>query len=154
MGCIQCTYDQGVQLRFVDTDFAMENNLLHYRLLKESNGTTFFGTKGWISLSRSSAQSNIESIDIKLNDFPKNNSGWIRGEENIMGQLFVDVIKGKINEVCPLNEAVLSDCVSHMSNIAIRSGRKIIWDPASGQVVDDPEANKLFVRKSRPPYTI
>ncbi len=150
---VNCVYDPGIQLHFVDTDFAMENDMLHYRKIKEGNGTTFYGTKGWISLSRSSAQSNIPEIDQKLNNFPKNNNGMISGV-NTMGQLFVDVVTGKVPEACPLDEAILSDCISHMSNIAIRTGRKITWDPAKGEVVGDPDANKLFVRDMRKPYSI
>lgn len=151
---VNCEYESGVKLHFVDTDFAMQNDLLNYRTRKEGNGTTFFGTKGWISLSRSSAQSNIPELDKKLNDFPKNSDGNIRSEENTMGQMFVDVVTGKIPETNPLDEAILSDCVSHMSNIAIRTGRKFIWDPAKGEVVGDKEANKWFVREMREPYIV
>ncbi|MBW6533823.1 MAG: Gfo/Idh/MocA family oxidoreductase [Mariniphaga sp.] len=147
-------YDSGIQMHFFDTDFANENNLLHYRNLKEGNGTTFYGTKGWISLSRSSAQSNLSDLDRQLNDFPKNENGWIRSEENTMGQLFVDVIKGNIPEVCPLDDAIISDCVSHMGNIAIRTGRKITWNPLKGEVEEDQEANRWFFREMRNPYQI
>jgi len=147
-------YDSGIQMHFFDADFAKENNLLHYRNLKEEDGTTFYGTKGWISLSRSSAQSNIPDLDKQLNDFPKNENGWIRSEDNTMGQLFVEVVKGNIQEVCPLNDAIISDCVSHMANIAIRTGRKITWDPVKGEVENDPEANSWFIREKRKPYTI
>ncbi|MGD9558389.1 MAG: hypothetical protein AB7V25_15290 [Mangrovibacterium sp.] len=71
-----------------------------------------------------------------------------------MGQLYIDVVKGTVKETCPLDEAIMSDCVSHMGDIAIRTGRKITWNPIVGEVVGDPEANKLFVREMRKPYTI
>jgi hypothetical protein len=71
-----------------------------------------------------------------------------------MGQMFVDVVKGSTPETCPLDEAILSDCVSHMGNIAIRTGRKITWNPLVGEVVGDAEANKLFSRDWRKPYII
>jgi hypothetical protein len=41
-----------------------------------------------------------------------------------------------------------------MSNIAIRTSRKITWDPVAGAVVGDPEANSLFIRQHREPYTV
>lgn len=151
---VNCDYKSGIKLHFFDTDFALENGLLHYRKVKENNGTTFYGTKGWISLSRSSAQSNIPEIDRRLNNYPKNDRGEIRSEENTMGQYFVDVVTNKIPEICPLDEAILSDCVSHMGNIAIRTGRKITWDPVKGEVVDDKEANKWFIREMRELYTV
>lgn len=151
---VNCEYESGVQLQFTDSDFAMENDLLNYRKNKEGNGTTFFGNKGWISLSRSSAVSNIPELDKKLNNFPKNENGSIRSEENLMGGMFVDVVSGIIQETNPLEDAVLSDCVSHMSNIAIRTGRKITWDPVAGEIVGDPDANKWFVREMREPYSV
>ena len=128
--------------------------MLNYRTIKESNGTTFYGSKGWISLSRSSAQSDVPEIDQKLNNFPKNQNGWIDSENNTMGKVFVDVIKGDVKELCPLDEAIISDTISHMGDITIRTGRKITWDPVKGEVVGDAEANKLFVREMRSPYLV
>jgi len=151
---VNCEYESGVKLHFTDSDFAIQNDMLHYRKNKESNGTTFFGSKGWISLSRSSAQSNITELDNKLNNFPKNSDGNINSDENTMGKMFVDVVSGKIPETNPLDEAILSDCVSHMSNIAIRTGRKITWDPEKGEVVGDQEANQWFIREMREPYSV
>lgn len=151
---VNIAYDSGVSLHFVDTDRAYQTGMLGYRNFRDSNGTTFYGEKGWISLSRNSAQSDIPDLDKKLNDFPKNSHGSINSEENTMGQLFVDVVQGNIPEACPLDDAIISDCVSHLSNIVIRTGRKVTWDPVAGVVENDPEANQWFIRKMREPYTI
>ncbi len=147
-------YESGIKLRFVSTDVATAKDLLHYRKDKEGNGTTFYGSKGWISLSRSSTQSNIPEIDKKLNDFPKRENGGFIGGGFAMGQMFVDVVTGKIKETCPLDEAIISDTISHMGDIAIRTNRKITWDPVKGEVVGDPEANRLYMREMREPYTV
>ena len=146
-------YQSGMKLHFVSYDVAAQEMLAH-RDFKEGNGTTFYGSKGWISLSRSSAQSNIPEINQKLNNFPKNKTGRIRSEGNTMGKMFIDVITGKSPETCPLDEAVISDTISHMGDITIRSNRKINWDPQKGEVVGDAEANRLYVRKMRDPYTL
>ncbi len=148
-----CKYQSGIELHFVSTDIASQN-MLEHREVKEGNGTTFYGSKGWISLSRSSAQSDIPEINQKLNDFPKNEKGWILGEENTMGQMFVDVITGKSEETCPLDEAIISDTISHMGDIAIRTNRKVTWDPEKGKVLDDEEANNLYIRKMREPFKV
>jgi predicted dehydrogenase len=140
---INIEYESGIKLHFMDTDGANSSGMLNHLTLKDGNGTTFYGSKGWISLGRNSAQSNIPEINSKLNEKE------VRGENNTMGQLFVDVVKGNIPETCPLDEAILSDTVSHMSNIAIRTGRKINWDPVTGEVVGDAEANSWFYRQHR-----
>ncbi len=71
-----------------------------------------------------------------------------------MGQMFVDVVTEKIAESNPLDEAILSDSVSHLADIAIRTKIKIIWNPDKGEVVGNDEANKLFIREQRKPYII
>jgi hypothetical protein len=71
-----------------------------------------------------------------------------------MGQMFIDIIKGNMEETCPLDEAIMSDTVSHMGDIAIRTERKVTWDPQKGEVVDDPKANQLYIRELREPYTV
>jgi predicted dehydrogenase len=146
-------YQDGLEIHFMSDDLA-SNSMLSHREMKESNGTTFYGTKGWISLSRSSAQSNIDEINKELNNFPKNNDGWIKSENNTMGQVFLDIIHGKSKELCPLEEAIISDTISHMGDITIRTNRKVTWDPVKGEVVGDHEANNLFIREQRSPYTI
>jgi len=150
---VKCKYDNGLELHFVSDDVALKG-VLDHRTVKETNGTTFWGSKGWISLSRSSAQSDIPEINQKLNNFPKDSNGWINSENNKIGQAFLDVIGGKTKELCPLDEAIISDSISHMGDIAIRTNRKITWDPIKGEVINDPEANKLFIREERRPYTV
>jgi len=148
---VKCKYQSGVELHFASSDVAGQK-MLDHRSLKESNGTTFYGTKGWISLSRSSAQSDIPEINQKLNNFPKNEQGWIKSENNTMGRRFLSVAKGNEPELCPLDEAMISDTISHMGDIAIRTGRKITWDAKSGTVPGDMEANRLYIREMRAPY--
>jgi hypothetical protein len=41
-----------------------------------------------------------------------------------------------------------------MGDITIRTNTKITWDPVKGEVVGDPEANKLFIREMRSPYKV
>ena len=73
-------YDNGMEVHFISDDIA-QKEVLNHRIVKEENGTTFYGTKGWISLSRSSVQSDIPEIDAKLNAASKDSEG--------MGQLFL-----------------------------------------------------------------
>jgi len=146
-------YESGVKLRFMSTDIAQSKDVWKYLKMKDGNATTFYGSKGWISVGRNSADSNIPELNEKLNAFPKNDQGWIKEDGWKMGQMYIDVVKGTTRETCPLDEAIMSDCVSHMGDIAIRTGRKITWNPLVGEVVGDPEANLIFNREARKPYT-
>jgi hypothetical protein len=111
--------------------------------------------KGWISVGRHSAESSVPEINTRFREFPRDEkNGRIIDHGSRTGQEFIDVINGKISPTNPLDEAILSDCVSHMGNIAIRTGRKITWDPSQGKVVNDEEANNWFVREMREPYSV
>jgi len=145
-------YNKGLKVHFMSTDRAQKRMLKH-RKFKDDNGTTFYGDKGWLSLSRSSGESNIPELNKKLNEFPKDNQGRIRSEEGTMGKMFLDVIHGTSRETCPLEDAIISDTLSHMGDIAIRCNRSVNWDPVKGEVSGDSEANRLYIRKMREPYT-
>jgi len=150
---LNCRYQSSLELHFVSADVALKG-MIDYRTRKEGDGTTFYGTKGWISLSRSSAQSDIPEINQKLNNFPKHTNGGIKGENNTMGRRFLSVARGNEPELCPLDEAMISDTISHMGDIAIRTGRKITWDVKSGGIMNDMEANRLYIREMRTPYVM
>jgi predicted dehydrogenase len=143
---VNLEYDSGVTVHFVDSDLAYQTDMLNYRKTKEGNGTTFFGSKGWISLSRGTVESDNPEIHKKLNELSKSDKGF--------AQMFIDIIKGKMSETNPLEDAILSDCISHMGDIAIRTARKITWDPIAGEVENDAEANGLFKRQMREPYNV
>jgi hypothetical protein len=140
------TFRQGIKMRFFSTDVAEEKNLLTHRTNEEYNGTTFYGSKGWISLSRSSANSSDPDIDLKLNNNIRDYIG--------MGEVFIDMVRGTTGEVCPISDAIISDSISHVGNMAIRTGRMITWDTDQGKAIDDDEANSLFVREMREPYYV
>jgi predicted dehydrogenase len=148
-----CNYMNGLEVHFVSADVA-EKAMLSHREIKEEDGTTFYGSKGWISLSRSSIESDIPEIKSKLKEIPRDKNGDIIDPDQSMGQVFINTIKGKSKELCPLEDAIISDTISHMGDIAIRTGRKVTWDPAKGECVNDPQASKLFVRELRRPYQV
>lgn len=139
-------YQSGLKVNFVSADRLAEKDFLHYRKNKHGNGTTFYGSKGWISLSRGAAESNIPELDAKLK---ASQSG-----DNDFGQMFVDVVKGNRKETNPLDEAILSDTISHMGDMCIRTGQKITWDPKLGKVTDNELANTFFKREMRAPYLV
>lgn len=55
--------------------------------------------------------------------------------------------------VNPLESAIRSDTISHMSDIAIRTGRPIKWDPVAERIIGDAEASKRLDRPMRRPWT-
>ena len=138
-------YNNKLQIHYVSTNYADEM----MKNLKSGDGTTFYGTKGWISLGRGAAASDIPKLHNELNV-------EVYGENNRHGLNFIKSINGEIEPFDPLDDAILSDCISHMGNILIRSGKdKIVWDAVNREIVNYPELKTLyFQRESRAPYNV
>ncbi len=56
----------------------------------------------------------------------------------------------------PFDEAILSDSISHMGNILIRSGKnKIVCDTINREIANNPDLKeKYFHRELREQYTL
>lgn len=147
----QLRYDSGFKIHYLSADLAKET-IQKYREYDATDGTTFFGEKGWISLTRWTARASDPAVDKTLNSFPKDDRGRIKSENHMHGANFAKVIKGDMSSFDPLDEAIISDCISHMGNISIRSGKELTWDPEKGKITNYPAINSLFDRQMRSPY--
>jgi glucose-fructose oxidoreductase len=68
---------------------------------------------------------------------------------------FAECIKTREQPCSPIEAAYHSDNISHLSLIAIKTGRKIKWDLKQQSIMGDDEAKKLMGRKvSRYPYVV
>ncbi|MCP4313164.1 MAG: Gfo/Idh/MocA family oxidoreductase [Bacteroidetes bacterium] len=147
----QLKYDDGLNIRYLSADLA-KSTIQKYREYDATDGTTFFGEKGWISLTRWTARASDPGLNKKLNRFPKDDRGRIKSENHMHGANFAKVIKGEMAPFDPLDEAIMSDCISHMGNLSIRCGKDVKWNPEKGQVTNLPEMNRLFDRTKRSPW--
>jgi hypothetical protein len=144
---VDIKYANGLTSHFMSTDKARPV-VSKYLPDHAGDGTAFFGEKGWISISRGQIASNIPEIHEELNV-------GVVGENGKHGDNFIKIIKGEIDEIAPLEDAIISDCVSHMGNIAIRSGAEVKWDAKKTRFPDAPELEKqYFHRELRKPYTV
>jgi len=94
------------------------------------NGTTFIGTKGWISLGRSF--------------FDASNKDWFKiktfeGGRNVLYsnryyQSFVDSVRERTPSIAPIEDALRSDALSHLSLIALQNKTPVVWDPQAYKI--------------------
>ena len=71
-----------------------------------------------------------------------------------LGADFVQCVKTRATTVGPIDDAVYSDIISHIADIAIRLKRPVKWDPAKEQIVGDEQASRMLSRAIRPPWRI
>lgn len=112
--------------------------------------TRFVGEKGTIDVSRGGMASDPKGLlDEKL---PADGVRLVRSGNH--GQSFLDAIKTRQHPVSPIHAAVYSDTVSHLADVAMRTGRKIKWDIAKQSIVDDEAAIRMMRRPMRAPWTL
>lgn len=147
-----CTYSNGLKLRFLDNLTARKATKVPYidQMPNFYHGTLFVGSEGWITVTRSGWKVYPESL-YREGKKP----GKIRLTQSLnQRDNFIESILNKQKPISDLNSAVLSDLISHLSDICIRTGRKITWDPEKETIVGDSEAASMMSRAMRKPWTL
>ena len=121
-----------------------------YRRIAE-HGTAFEGTDGWVHVDRAGLNLQPENlIDEKEDAFKVQ---LTKSPDHVRN--FLDCVKSRADTVCPIDESVWSDTLCHISDIAIRLNRKIVWDPKKECFIGDEEANlHLRPRLMRGPWRL
>jgi len=144
---VACTYANGLNLRFMDD--ATANAKKPHPAVEGGHGTLFVGTEGWVRVSRGGWKTSSEELRRKAKDPGKKRLKVSRDQiEN-----FVDGVLSRETPVDDLHSAVRSDIACHLSDIAIRTGKAVEWDPARERIVDE-ERRKLMFRELRKPWTL
>jgi hypothetical protein len=55
---------------------------------------------------------------------------------------------------CDILEGHMSATLCHLANISYRTGRKLVFDPATERIIGDAEASKYLTRTYRAPYSL
>ena len=146
---VDCEYANGVKLHFMCHRLA-KDIVMEYRERWVGHGTTFFGSDGWVSVDRSGLYaSDPKLLEIKLRPDDVHLYRSPGQDRN-----FIDCIKTRQPTVNPIESAIRSDTISHLSNIAIRAGRPIRWDPAAEQIVGNDHAARMLSRPLRAPWRL
>jgi hypothetical protein len=113
--------------------------------------TRFTGTEGEIAL-RYGGFADKESEQL-VNSFSGPKKHRLTVSENHEHH-FIACVKSRGTTVDPIDDAVRSDSIGHLSEIAVRTGRKITWDPVKEKIIGDPDAERYLSRTMREPWGI
>jgi predicted dehydrogenase len=116
----------------------------------DGNGILFVGDNDqWIFVSRNT----IIGSDEKLVKEPlPANATKVYPSSNHMAN-FLDCVRTRKPTICPADVGHRSVTVCHLGVIALRSGKKLKWDPVK-EVFDDADANKMLSREYRAPWKL
>ena len=131
------------------------------------NGIKFYGTRGWIFVSRGNEQVTKSDPVAKLNDAtalassdPKIIKSEIGRDEIHLYMSkeqhgdWLDCIISRKEPISPVEvgHRACSTCLIH--DMAMKLNRKLHWDPVKEHFNDDEEANGMLSRPQRAPYVL
>ena len=65
---------------------------------------------------------------------------------------FLDCVKSRKTPVSDLESAHRVSTMCHLANLSLRLGRKLRWDSAKEDILDDAEASRVLERPYRAPW--
>jgi myo-inositol 2-dehydrogenase / D-chiro-inositol 1-dehydrogenase len=129
------------------------------------NGIRYEGTEGWIFVTRGNYRATEsdpipQNQDIKaleasdpgiLTSVIGPNEINLYKSDSQQGN-WLDCIKSRKEPISPVEIGHRACTVCLVTHIAMKLGRKLIWEPETESFKDDPEANSMLTRPQRAPY--
>lgn len=153
---VNFSFAQGVRLKYRGARNGCEPNELNdltawhekYRGIVD-HGTAFEGTDGWAMVYRGGLRTHPEKLAEAL---PGPNDARLPKSPGHQRN-FIEAVRARTPAICPIEDAVQADILCHLSDIAARLNRKLKWDPAKEQFLNDDEANRRSrLRPMREPW--
>jgi predicted dehydrogenase len=113
-------------------------------------GTEFIGDKGSLFVYRGGITANPKELLSGI-ELPK----IVSSQANIAHvNNFFDCVKSRQRPAADIRVGHRSATVCHLGNIAVRTGKKIQWDPQSETIVGDSEASQWLTKEYRKPWRL
>jgi predicted dehydrogenase len=113
-------------------------------------GIRFEGSEGWVFVDPS-----------RLEAHPKSLLASVIGADEIHlceskhhKQNFLDSIRSRKNPIAPVEAAHRSCSLCILGHIAMKTGRKLKWDPQQERFTNDEAANRMLSRPAREPWNV
>lgn len=113
-----------------------------------SQGVLFLGTDGWVFINRDRIEARPKSL---LKSVIRPNEIHLARSKN-HHRNFLNAVKTRHQTICPVEQAVRSDTICHLSDIAIRLARKLRWNSEKEEFIADAQANSMLTRAMRSPW--
>jgi glucose-fructose oxidoreductase len=97
------------------------------------DSTKFIGSEGWVRVWRDDNGIDAEPKSLLTSKIGPNDVHLIKTVSH--AQDFIDAVKSRKPTVAPLDQAVRSDTISQLCDIAVRMKRRITWDPKAQKIV-------------------
>jgi len=153
---VQCTYSNGLVLHMVDNEtYKKYRDAPHPDLARPGvdfvhNAAIFIGSKGWVAIAYEKVAT--EPASLASSEIGPNEKHLMNSESHQLS--WVRAVRERTDPVGVVESAVRSDLVSHLCDIAVRTGHTIHWDPVKETITGDDAARKMMHRPMRKPWTL
>ena len=109
-------------------------------------GAKFIGENAWVHVTRGKIAASDEAL---LRD-PANKPGAMKVKLPVSiehTRNFIDAIKSGTRSICDIESSVRSDALPQLAALALKTQRKLHWDPVSETFGQDTEANALMAHR-------
>ncbi|MDR0705712.1 MAG: Gfo/Idh/MocA family oxidoreductase [Planctomycetaceae bacterium] len=132
-------------------DMKIKLGEVNLRFKTGGDRTRFIGENGWIEVRRNGTSAgNPELLKTPIDDAIP----ILKVERNHYAD-FINGVKTRIAPASTLKDAVRSDNISHLCDIAVRTKSIVKWDPVNMKLIDPtPEQSKMLSRSLRAPWKI
>ncbi len=113
-------------------------------------GARFHGEKDWIHVDRSGTTASRD--DLLKTELGENRVRLYESRHH--GKNFVECVHERKATITPIQAAHRSITIAHLGNIAMRLGRKVVWNPETENFGEDAQANRMLSRSMRSPWRI
>jgi predicted dehydrogenase len=114
-------------------------------------GTKWIGSDGWVWVDRSGFDASNPEWD-KWDSMPESQIKTPIYHSPDHWANFIDCVISRKPTIAPVNTAHHSTIPGHLGLISMLVGRKIHWDVAKEEIINDSEASALLTRPYRAPY--
>jgi len=144
---VEYTYANGVKLICKTTPYEQFTGapIGQLKPTDARNGIRFEGSGGWIFVNRDKIEASRPEI---LSEELPASAERLAVSNNHMGNFF-ECVKSRQAPICEPEIGHRSVSVCHLGAISMRLGRKLQWDPAREEFVNDKDANAFVSREMR-----
>ena len=122
----------------------------HADICNGRRGTKWIGEEGWVWVDRSGIDAKPKSLLHET--FGSNEIHLYRSPGHWRN--FLDCIKTRSTTLAPCEVAHRSASVGHIALIAMKTGRKLTWDPQKESFTNDYDAARFLSRSMRSPWHV
>ena len=127
---------------------------------RNASGCMFIGSDGWVHVSRQgiwAEPASLLTVKLKPNDTPLHHSPEFANDPQSYTAHTADFfrsVRTRQDPASPIESGHAASTLGNVSDICLRLGRKLGWDPAQDRFIGDDAANEMLSRPARSPWTI